>query len=418
MESSLRAKLSEDLVRPEAMADDDHIHATFKTLRSDSPVHWTEVDGWRPFWSVTKHADIIEIEKQNDRFLNDPRLTIQSIETEKSIERFTGGKRLLRSLVDMDNPDHRKFRAMTQAYFMGPNIRKLEDRFAALAKKTIDKLTQNGLEGEIDFVNDIAVWYPLRGIMQILGVPEEDEKLMLTLTQELFGATDPDMARENSSNNMNAITDFYNYFNAVTADRRANPTDDVATVIANAELDGEPIGELEAVSYYVIVATAGHDTTSSSTAGGLLALIENPDQLQKLKSDLSLLPAAIDEMIRWVTPVKHFFRTATEDYELRGQKIKAGENLCMWYPSGNRDEEVFDEPFAFNIERNPNPHLAFGYGAHHCLGHLFAKMEMRALFTELLGRLEEIEVTGPVSRVKANFVSGLKTLPIRYKLSA
>ena len=238
MESSLRAKLSEDLVRPEAMADDDRIHATFKTLRSDSPVHWTEVDGWRPFWSVTKHADIIEIEKQNDRFLNDPRLTIQSIETEKSIERFTGGKRLLRSLVDMDNPDHRKFRAMTQAYFMGPNIRKLEDRFAALAKKTIDKLTQNGLEGEIDFVNDIAVWYPLRGIMQILGVPEEDEKLMLTLTQELFGATDPDMARENSSNNMNAITDFYNYFNAVTADRRANPTDDVATVIANAELDG------------------------------------------------------------------------------------------------------------------------------------------------------------------------------------
>ncbi len=418
MDPSKHAKLSEDLVRPETMADDDRIHATFATLRSESPVHWTDVEGWRPFWSVTKHADIIEIERQNDRFLNDPRLTIQSIETEKSIERFTGGKRLLRSLVDMDNPDHRKFRAMTQAYFMGPNIRKLEDRFAKLAKTTIDKLTQNGLEGEIDFVNDIAVWYPLRGIMQILGVPEEDEKLMLTLTQELFGATDPDMARENSSNNMNAITDFYNYFNAVTADRRANPTDDVATVIANAELDGEPIGELEAVSYYVIVATAGHDTTSSSTAGGLLALIENPDQLRKLQSDLSLLPAAIDEMIRWVTPVKHFFRTATDDYELRGQKIKAGDNLCMWYPSGNRDEEVFDDPFTFNIERTPNPHLAFGYGAHHCLGHLFAKMEMRALFTELLSRLEEIEVTGPTDRVKANFVSGLKTLPIRYKLSA
>ena len=418
MDAATQARLSNDLVLPEPMADEEGIHATFTTLRAESPVHWTEVDGWRPFWSVTKHADIIEIEKQNDRFLNDPRLTIQSIETEESIEKFTGGKRLLRTLVDMDNPDHRKFRAITQAYFMGPNIRKLEDRFATLAKTTIDKFTQDGLEGEIDFVNDVAVWYPLRGIMQILGVPEEDEKRMLTLTQELFGATDPDMARDSDTDNTNVISDFYNYFNAVTADRRANPKDDVATVIANAEIDGQLIGELEAVSYYVIVATAGHDTTSSSTAGGLLALIENPDQLKKLKSDLSLLPGAIDEMIRWVTPVKHFFRTATEDYELRGQKIKAGDNLCMWYPSGNRDEEVFEDPFVFNIERNPNPHLAFGYGAHHCLGHLFAKMEMRALYTELLNRVEEIELAGPIERVKANFVSGLKTLPIRYRLNS
>lgn len=417
MDAAIHAKLSNDLVQPEAMADDERIHATFVTLRAESPVHWTEVEGWRPFWSVTKHADIIEIEKQNDRFINDPRLTIQSIETEKSVEEFTGGQKLLRSLVDMDNPDHRKYRGLTQSWFMGPNIRKLEGAFADLAKRTIDKLTENGLEGEIDFVNDIAVWYPLRGIMQILGVPAEDEALMLKLTQELFGATDPDMVRENAAD-FQTITEFFNYFNAMTADRRANPKDDVATVIANAEIDGQLIGELEAVSYYVIVATAGHDTTSSSTAGGLLALIENPDQLRKLKSDLSLLPNAIDEMIRWVTPVKHFFRTATEDYELRGQKIKAGDNLAMWYPSGNRDEDVFGDPFVFNIERNPNPHLAFGYGAHHCLGHLFAKMEMRALFTELLNRLEEIELAGPTERVKANFVSGLKTLQIRYRLSS
>ncbi len=417
MDAVTQARLSNDLVQPEAMADDERIHATFATLRAESPVHWTEVDGWRPFWSVTKHADIIEIEKQNDRFINDPRLTIQSIETEKSVEEFTGGKKLLRSLVDMDNPDHRKYRGLTQSWFMGPNIRKLEAAFADLAKQTIDKLTENGLDGEIDFVNDVAVWYPLRGIMQILGVPSEDEAMMLKLTQELFGATDPDMVRENAAD-FQTITEFFNYFNAMTVDRRANPKDDVATVIANAEIDGQLIGELEAVSYYVIVATAGHDTTSSSTAGGLLALIENPDQMRKLKSDLSLLPNAIDEMIRWVTPVKHFFRTATEDYELRGQKIRAGDNLAMWYPSGNRDEEVFEDPFVFNIERNPNPHLAFGYGAHHCLGHLFAKMEMRALYTELLNRVEEIELAGPTERVKANFVSGLKTLPIRYRLNS
>lgn len=417
MDSATLAKLSADLVLPEAMADDERIHSTFATLRAESPVHWTDVEGWRPFWSVTKHADIIEIEKQNDLFINDPRLTIQSIEAEETVEKFTGGERLLRTLVDMDNPDHRKFRALTQSWFMGPNIRKLEGSFAALAKRTVDKLTQNGLEGETDFVNDIAVWYPLRGIMQILGVPEDDETLMLKLTQELFGATDPDMVRDNSED-FQVITEFFNYFNAVTADRRANPRDDVASVIANSTVDGELLGELEAISYYVIVATAGHDTTSSTVSGGLLALTENPDQLHKLRSDLSLLPNAIDEMIRWVTPVKHFFRTATQDYELRGQKIKAGDNLAMWYPSGNRDEEVFENPFDFDIERNPNPHLAFGFGAHHCLGHLFAKMEMRALYTELLTRLDEIEVIGKPERVKANFVSGLKALPIRYKLNS
>jgi hypothetical protein len=410
------SELSPDLVSPYVFADLPRIEGTFARLRAESPVHWTDVEGYRPFWSVTKHADIVEIEKQNDLFINDPRLTIQDAKTEERLAELTGGKRVLRSLVDMDNPDHRKYRGLTQSWFMGPNLRKLEDPISALAEEFIDRMEANGKEGELDFVNDVAVWYPLRAIMMILGVPQEDEALMLKLTQELFGATDPDMVRDDAStNDLGALSDFYNYFNAVTADRRANPRDDLASIIANAQIDGEPIGELEAISYYVIVATAGHDTTSSSTAGGLLALIQNPDQLAKLRGNPDLLPKAIDEMVRWVTPVKHFFRTATEDYVLRGQQIKAGQNLAMWYASGNRDEDVYDDPFSFRIDRHPNPHLAFGFGAHHCIGNLFAKMEMRALFSELLSRVESLELAGEPAWVKATFVSGLKTLPIRYK---
>ena len=411
------ASLANELVDPKTFGDEKHLHEIFATLRKEDPVCWTDSGDVRPFWSVTKHADIIEIERQNDTFLNDPRLTIQTIEIEAAIERATGGERLLRTLVDMDNPDHRKFRGLTQGWFMGPAIRKLEDGFRVLANEYIDRMAAKGSEGEIDFVKDVAVWYPLRGIMSILGVPKEDEAFMLKLTQELFGATDPDMKRGDETGT-DVITDFYNYFNAITTDRRANPKDDVATIIANAEIDGKPIGELEAISYYVIVATAGHDTTSSSTAGGLLALINNPDQFDKLRGDRSLLPSAIDEMIRWVTPVQHFFRTSTVDYELRGKKIKPGDNLVMWYASGNRDEEVFDDPFSFNIERKPNPHLAFGHGAHHCLGHMFAKMEMRMLYEALMDRVEHIELAGDTPRMEASFVSGLKSLPIRYKLKS
>ena len=238
---------------------------------------------------------------------------------------------------------------------------------------------------ELDFVKDVAVWYPLRVIMMILGVPDEDLPKMLTLTQELFGADDPDMKRETTAENRDAtILEFFNYFNALTAQRRAEPGDDVATVIANAQVSGAPIGELEAMSYYIIVATAGHDTTSSSSAGGVLALMENPDELAKVQANRDLIPLLVDEAIRWTTPVKHFMRFATDDYELRGKCIKEGDGLMMLYASGNRDEEVFDQADKFIIDRRPNRHVAFGHGAHHCLGNLLAKMELKHLYSELL----------------------------------
>lgn len=402
---------------PKTYASEEGFHSLFTKLRREDPIHWTEPDEYRPFWTVSKHADISEIERQNELFINDPRLTLTTIDTEEKVKEFTGGSHLLlRTLVNMDNPDHRAYRGMTQAWFMPPNLKSLEAKVNALAKEYIDRM--EALGNTCDFARDVAVWYPLRVIMTVLGVPPEDEGFMLKLTQEIFGASDPEMKRAEDATtfNANTITDFFNYFGAITADRRKNPRDDVASVIANAKINGETISDFEALSYYIIVATAGHDTTSSTTAGGLLALMQNPDEFAKLRANPDLLSSAVDEMIRWVTPVKNFFRTATEDVELRGKKIKKGDNLLMCYWSGNRDEDVFDDPFAFKVDRSPNKHIAFGYGAHLCLGQHLAKMEIRSLYRELLSRLDTVELAGDPAWVEANFVSGLKRLPIRYSM--
>jgi cytochrome P450 len=254
--------------------------------------------------------------------------------------------------------------------------------------------------------------------MTILGVPRQDDQKMLSLTQTIFGCFDPEMtgALTGVEARQAATREFFRYFGALSDERRRNPTDDLATVIANAQIDSKPIPEFEAMSYYFIIATAGHDTTSSTIAGGLLALMQNPEEFAKLRSRPELLPGAVEEMLRWVTPVKHFFRTATENYELRGKSIKAGDSLMMCYPSANRDEDVFPDPFTFKIERTPNRHLAFGHGAHLCLGLHLARMEMKALYQELLSRADHLDVAGEPAWVMANFVSGLKKLPIRYAM--
>lgn len=400
-----------DIARAATYGDDTQLHELLTDMRNNQPVALIETDDHRPFWALSKHADILEVERQHTLFINAPRAVLMNAEAEEALK---ASGMAIRSLVQMDDPDHSKFRDLTRDWFMPQNLAKVEARVEAIAAEFIDKLLATG--GECDFVNDIAVWYPLRVIMMILGVPEKDEALMLKLTQELFGADDPDLQRQGvtKEERMQTIMQFFTYFTEITAQRRANPTDDVSSVIANAKIDGQAIGEIDAMSYYIIVATAGHDTTSSSTAGGLLALIQNPEQMAKLRANPKLLPSAVDEAIRWVTPVKHFMRTATVDYLLNGQEIKAGESVMMMYASANRDEDVFDGPFEFRVDRRPNRHLAFGNGAHHCLGHLLAKMEMKALYKQLLEKTSDIQLAGDPAWVQSVFVSGLKTLPIRF----
>jgi cytochrome P450 len=416
---------ADNLSDPAAYAD-HRIHETYRWLRRNEPFGVAEIEGVDPFWVATKHADILDISRQNDLFHNGDRSPVLTSQlADRAVREMMGGSpHLLRTLIHMDAPDHLKYRALTQAWFMPQNLRKLEDRIRAIARGAVERMADTG--GECDFVNEVALHYPLHVIMEILGVPETDEPRMLKLTQELFGATDPELTRQTADAHkppaerqldFSVITDFFEYFRRLSESRRAHPTEDLASVIANSQVDGAPISDLEAMSYYIIVATAGHDTTSSSTAGALWALAEHPEEFRKLKADLSLIPGLVDESIRWTTPVKTFMRTATADTEVRGRAVKKGDWLMLCYASGNRDEEVFEAPDAFRVDRQPNRHLAFGYGAHLCLGQHLAKMEMRILWEELLPRLESVEISGEPAMSQAFFVNGPKRLPIRFKMA-
>ena len=419
--------LDNRIVNP-VLVQDETIHEVFAKLRREDPLYWTQPDHFRPFWSVTKHADILEVEKNHQIFVNRLRTYLSPVQGEAWVKSVTGDTHLFRTLVDLDDPIHMKLRGLTQSWFMPPNLKKLEARIAQIAKDHVDRMAALG--SECDFVKEVALWYPLRVIMMLLGVPPEDEPFMLKMTQEIFGPGDPDVTAQadnkadtgafsasgQSVDLMQTAMKLFEYFGAITADRRKHPRDDVASIIANGMIDGQPIGDREAMSYYIIVATAGHDTTSSTVAGGLLQLLKDPSQMAKLRADMSLVPNFVEESIRWVTPVKHFMRTAVQDYSLRGKKVREGDGLCLFYWSGNRDEAVFEDPFSFRVDRANNPQTAFGNGVHQCLGLHLARMEIRALFAELLPRLDEIELAGEPKLSVANFVSGLKAMPIRYRM--
>ncbi len=418
--------LADSLVTPAAYADGT-IHETYRWLRENEPMGVAEIQGVDPFWVATKHADILEISRQNDLFHNGDRSpTLTSQVVDKKVREMMGGSpHLLRTLIHMDSPDHYQYRALTQAWFMPQNLKKLEDRIRTIARASVDKMAATG--GECDFVNEVALHFPLHVIMEILGVPESDEPRMLKLTQELFGAADPELGRGGEATTVadtpdrdidfGVIVDFSNYFRELSEARRKTPTDDLASVIANSQVNGQPISDLEAMSYYIIVATAGHDTTSSSTGGAMWALAENPEQFRKLKADPSLIPGLVDESIRWTTPVKTFMRTVTADTEFAGRQMKKNDWLMLCYASGNRDADVFEAPDEFRIDRKPNKHLAFGYGAHLCLGQHLAKMEMRILWEEMIPRLQSVELAGTPANSHAVFVNGPKRLPLRFKMA-
>lgn len=403
------------LADPTAYADDARLHAALAHLRANEPVAWVDNHPYRPFWAITKHADIMAIERANDLWLSEPRPLLATAAADDYMAQQMEAGVGLRTLIHMDDPHHRKVRAIGADWFRPKAMRDLKIRVDELAKRYVDRMRDIG--PECDFVTDIAVQFPLYVIMSLLGLPEEDYGRMHALTQEMFGGDDDEYKRGVSpEEQMAVLLDFFTYFSTLTASRRETPTDDLASAIANGRIDGEPLSDIDTASYYVIVASAGHDTTKDAISGGLLALIENPDELARLRSNMDLMPTAVEEMIRWTTPVKEFMRTAAEDTTVRGVPIAQGESVYLAYVSGNRDEEIFDEPFRFDIARDPNRHVSFGYGVHFCLGAALARMEMNSLFTELVPRLESIELTGEPELAATTFVGGLKHLPIRYSV--
>ena len=434
----------EDVIEPTVYEKVGHPQQAFAWLRANEPVRWVEPEGFRPFWVITKHADITEIEKRPEIFTSERRPILMKeasapeLREELLAEIFaklqdsprllevlatSSESGLIRSLVQMDPPDHTAYRELVQPWFKPTNIKKLEERMILIITEILDDMMGDGSHKECDFVQDVAVKAPLRLITELLGVPREDEWRILQLTNELFAGDDPEMQRmaDDPLSIFDTIKDIYQYFSDLTDKLRAEPEENLASYIANGRINGEYMPYKELISYYTIVATAGHDTTRNSISGGLHALLTHPEQLKLLQEtagDEEALKLAVEEMLRWTTPVVQFSRTAEQDYELRGKTIKKGQSVMLHYPSGNRDEEVFEDPFAFKVDRDPNPQIAFGYGAHLCLGMHLARMEMAALYRQLLPRLDHVELAGETSRVKSYFVSGLKTFPIKYKLAA
>ena len=403
------------LADPTAYADDHRLHAALAHLRANNPVAWVDNPPYRPFWAITRHADIMAIERDNNLWINEPRPLLGTAEADDMARAQLEAGMGLRTLIHMDDPQHRVIRAIGADWFRPKAMRDLKIRVDELARIHVDKMLAAG--NECDFVQEIAVHFPLYVILSLLGLPESDFGRMLRLTQELFGGDEAEYKRGTTpEEQLQVLLDFFGYFSNLTASRRQHPTEDLASAIANARIDGEPLSDVDTASYYVIIATAGHDTTSATIAGGLRALIENPDQLHRLRQHPELMGTATEEMIRWVTPVKEFMRTATADTTVRGVPMAEGESVYLAYVSANRDEEVFDDPFRFDVGRDPNKHLAFGYGVHFCLGAALARMEINSFFSELLPRLESIELAGEPQLSATTFVGGLKHLPIRYSL--
>lgn len=397
---------------PVAYADPDTWHATAATIRREKPVLRVELDGFPPFWAITKHDDVMAIERRPDIFTNEPVPTLVPASRLADMENVP-----VKTLIQMDDPEHKAHRNIVNEWFKPRNLRRLQDRIDELAVRHVDHMA--GLGGRCDFVTDVALHFPLHVILSILGLPESDFPRMLRLTQELFGAEDPEFSMDGDveDDSLTALLGFVDYFTGLAADRRTNPTEDLASVIANAEIDGEPLTDLDMLGHYVIIATAGHDTTSSAIAGGLLALIRNPDQLELLREQPALIDQAADELIRHESPVKHFMRTCREAFPLRDEVIQPGDLVYLSFASANRDDEVFPDAHLLDVQReNASQHLAFGFGRHFCLGAHLARMEVRSLFKALLPRLDHIELDGEPGWIQAYFVEGPKHIPVRYTL--
>lgn len=421
--ATMPREMAARLVDPRMYGEFDPIHADLTWLRQNMPLSVAEAEGYDPFWVVTRYHDIEEVGRQPLLFTNNgirKTLINQDFERRAREMQAQGREPVNRSLLTMDEPEHMRYRLITQAQFAPKAIRSLEQAMREIARETIDRMSG---QTECEFMDAVANRYPLRVIINLLDIPREDEDMLLSLTQRFFNPRDEEMAGQQggysvgATSNHDLVHEMKAYFTAIADDRRANPRKDVASIIANARIGGQPLPQFDVVSYYMTIATAGHDTTASSTGGAVRALAENPSEFAKVKADRGLIPSLVNEAVRWTSPVNHFMRTATVDYELRGQQIRKGDWLMLSYPSGNRDEEVFADPFSFKADRHPNPHIGFGYGAHVCLGQHLARMEMTIFMEEFFNRVAAIEPAGEARRTDSILVGGLKRLPIRYRLA-
>jgi cytochrome P450 len=378
-------------------------HDVLTALRQNDPVYWYESDKFDPAWLLTRYADVELVGRNSKLFLSGPRTVFHNPK---------GFRSPLVGLPQLDAPKHTLHRRAMQSWFTPKAIHGLEDRLAEIAKGIVDRIAT---ADSCEFCSEVGAQLPLKMICELLGIPEDEERVVWQLTQDVFAVADPDMARAASA--QEGVRNAMAFCADIGKSRQARPTNDFASTIANAQIDGERMSIQEIASHLMIMISAGHDTTASAINGGMLALIQHPEQLAKLKAHPELTESAVNEMLRYVTPTTSFVRTAVEDTEVGGVKIAAGDDICIHFSAANRDEDVFENAQAFEIDRKPNRHLAFGIGPHACIGQLLARIEMKALFSELIPRLESVQLAGEPEHIKAFWVTGLKSLPIQYHIS-
>ena len=389
-------------------------HEWFTYLREHAPFYRHPEPGNGPgFWVVTRYNDVVAINRDGQSFSSEQSrggvVALDDIEARQELSNEG------RMMLTMDAPDHTRYRALVNKGFTPRMINMLHAPIRAMVTQILDRALA---KRECDFVSDIAAELPLQVIAQMLGVPYEDRHKLFAWSNRLIGSKDPEYS-VSVDEARGAAMEMYMYSNELASRRRADPHDDIVTALLNAEVDGDRLSEIDFNLFFLLLAVAGNETTRNALSHGLNTLIDHPDQYRMLVEDPSLVPSATEEILRWASPVMYFRRNVTRDIEVNGHQFKAGDKVSIWYISANRDEREFADPFAFNIKRTPNEHVAFGGGGpHFCLGANLARMEMNLMFEELVRRVASVERIGEVKRLRSNFVNGIKHLPVRLKESA
>jgi len=415
--------LTDRLLSPMNMADPDIFvrgeqHEAFKRLRREAPISWNE--GWQwgeagrefsfaGFWNVTKYDDVLTMSRDPATFISSHGIVMGT--TPETAGPAAG---LGKMMIVTDPPRHVRLRRLVNKGFTPRAVNAMEGHIRQIAGDIIDDICERG---EADFVTDAAALLPLAVICEMMGVPKDDWKLMFELTNKVLGGGDPEYQAEGADIDQ-TITEghmqMFGYFMRMLAERKRERKEDLVSVLVESDIDGDKLTDEEILYFSYLLILAGNETTRNAISGGLLALFEHPEQRRTLQANLSLLPSAVEEVLRWTSPVTHMARVATQDVEIRGTRIKEGERVVMWYPAINRDEAIFPEPERFDITRSPNEHLAFGIGEHFCLGASFARLEMQVIFEEVFRRFPDIALDGPVERLRSNFIGGIKHLPVRF----
>ncbi|HEU4429112.1 MAG TPA: cytochrome P450 [Myxococcota bacterium] len=398
-----------DLMDPDRFVARGYPHEAWAVLRREAPVKWFAFEGARPgFWAITKRADIVALSKEPEKFRIEPRTAVFA-ESPPSSERTLE----TRHLLTMDPPDHAVYRKLASAWFTPRAIEQRRPEIEKLARELLDALPR---ENEFDFVVDFAAPLTLSVLADMLGVPRDDWQRLFDWTNRLIGFSDPEFQQgQPKLSDERAARELFAYFAELAAERVARPTGDLTSVLASARVGGAPLPANDLLSYYQLLVAAGNETTRNAASGGLMALIDHPEEFSKLRANPGLVNHAVEEIVRWTTPVIQFCRTPIADFELRGQRIRGGESMCLFYASANRDEEAFPDPEKFRVDRNPNPHLGFGIGEHFCLGASLARLELRVIFAELAKRFAHFEYAAPPARMRSSFIGGVKRMRVRYR---